>query len=577
MESPAHGATAGVFTQNTPHNLPLLPPLINLFPSSMPSLLDPVSPSAHRLWRGLAVGLPISSSIAVEDPLSPPPASESKVTPSWRGQTVTPQDCVFNAHTDETVSVIEGDSVTLQTNLTEVLNDDTILWLFGPKDSVISQITRKDGLTSFFVTADGKFRGRLQVDQKTGSLTIRKTRIKHSGQYKLTISRKKTTTEIFNVNVIAMAGETDGVKSVSVMERDAVILQCDFSGVQRDDLIVWRFGDKGILLAKIDVETNETSLNNADERFRDRLQLDETGSLTIKNTRSTDSGLYELQIRGSESSQRFLLSVSAVPDSGLSSDLIAGIVVAALIGVAVVCSVVIYYRRKISELQKQVEPTEEEKLSVADGDSITLDPKTDLQTDDKIQWWYHDNSDLIAEISGDIKTYEGFDERFRSKLMLEKTGSLTISNIMTIHSGLYILKISGKTRKVNKRFVLTVTMENKSVTEGGSVTLKTNTEIQRADEILWTFGAKNCLVVKADSEVTIGKRFAGRVELDKKTGSLIIRNVETADSGHFKLQIINSENTVFRRFKVTVTDSTAKPKNESATVAMPLLHEEDEG
>ncbi|KAL0161036.1 hypothetical protein M9458_044761, partial [Cirrhinus mrigala] len=105
-----------------------------------------------------------------------------------------------------------------------------------------------------------------------------------------------------------MVGETDGVKSVLVMEGDSVILQFDFSEVQRDDLIVWRFGDKGILLAKSDVETNETSLNNADERFRDRLKLDETGSLTIKNSRTTDSGLYEVQIRGSESSQRFLLS-----------------------------------------------------------------------------------------------------------------------------------------------------------------------------------------------------------------------------------------------------------------------------
>ncbi len=45
--------------------------------------------------------------------------------------------------------MIEGDSVTLYTNLTEIQNDDTILWLFGPKVSVISQITRKRDLTSF--------------------------------------------------------------------------------------------------------------------------------------------------------------------------------------------------------------------------------------------------------------------------------------------------------------------------------------------------------------------------------------------------------------------------------------------
>ncbi len=109
---------------------------------------------------------------------------------------------VFGAETNEAMSVMEGDSVTLHTNLTEILNDDTLLWLFGPNEFVISQITRKNDLTSFFVTDDVRFRGRLQVDQNTGSLTIRNTRIRHSEQYKLRISREKTTTKTFNVTVI---------------------------------------------------------------------------------------------------------------------------------------------------------------------------------------------------------------------------------------------------------------------------------------------------------------------------------------------------------------------------------------
>ncbi len=104
---------------------------------------------------------------------------------------------------DETgsMSVMEGDSVTLHTDVSEIKNDDTLLWVFGPKGFVISQITRKNDFTSFFVTDDVGFRGRLQVDQKTGSLTIRNTRITHSGQYKLTISREKTTSKIFSVTV----------------------------------------------------------------------------------------------------------------------------------------------------------------------------------------------------------------------------------------------------------------------------------------------------------------------------------------------------------------------------------------
>ncbi len=103
----------------------------------------------------------------------------------------------------------------------------------------------------------------------------------------------------------------DGVNSVSlsVMEGDPVTLHT-VAEIHQDALMLWRFGDEGILLAKIDFETNETSLNDADERFTDRLHLDPTGSLTIKNSRTTDSGLYELQIKGSESLQRFLVSVS---------------------------------------------------------------------------------------------------------------------------------------------------------------------------------------------------------------------------------------------------------------------------
>ncbi|KAI2650636.1 T-lymphocyte surface antigen Ly-9 [Labeo rohita] len=447
---------------------------------------------------------------------------------------------------------MEGDSITLHTNLTEIQHSDTILWLFGPKDSLISQITRRDDLTSFFVTDDVEFRGRLQVDQNTGSLTIRNTRIKHSGQYKVTIAREKTTTKKFNVTVTGVVGETGGVKSVSVTEGDSVTLQNHVPGVQRDDLIVWRFGDKGVLLAKIDVETKEISLNDADERFKGRLKLDQTGSLTIMNTRTEHAGVYELQIRGRESSQQFLVSVKAVPDPGWSPAAIVGIVTAVLSFLtAFVAGVVIYYRRKISDLKMHVV----EEKSVADGDSVTLKTDTELQKVDEIQWYYIEDNNLIAEISGATRTCDGVDGRFRSKLVLDKkTGDLTINNIMLNHSGLYKLKISGKNKKTEKRFILTVNMRTVTAIVGEDVPLNTEIEVQTDDLLLWTFGAENNLVVKADSGTTsIGARFRERLVLDKTTGSLIMRNITTADSGHFKLQIINSKQSRFKRFNVTVT------------------------
>ncbi|KAK7126545.1 hypothetical protein R3I94_017892 [Phoxinus phoxinus] len=459
----------------------------------------------------------------------------------------------------ETEAVMEGDSVTLHTNLSDIRNDDTILWLYGPKDSVLSQITRKNDFTSFFVTDDDvRFRGRLQVDQNTGSLTIRNTRITHSGQYKLSISRVKTTKTTFNVTVFGVVGKTDGVTSVSVKEGESVTLNTDVE-VQRDDLIVWRFGDEGILLAKIDVGTKENSLNDADERFRDRLKLDQTGSLTIKNTGTKHAGLYELQIRGRESSQRFLLSVT-VPDPALSPGGIAGISVVVLLVLVVV---VIYYRYKISKLEEQVAKNKK----VEEGGSLCLPTGvTKLHKEDKVQWYYKDEREdiLIAKINEETSTY-GTDVRFINKLSLDpETGNLTINYIENLQAGLYRLKIKSKMRTKHNGFIVIVTDEDEtqSGAEGKHVLLKTGVNnIQTGDLILWTFGLKNCLVARADSRTAyIDERFSGRLELDKKTGSLTIKNISKTEYGHYKLQIIRQEQTTFRRFIVL---EPAEPKSEA--------------
>ncbi|XP_016096615.1 uncharacterized protein [Sinocyclocheilus grahami] len=478
---------------------------------------------------------------------------------------------VCNAERDETMSVMEGDPVILHTNLSEILNDDTILWAFGLKESVISQIARKNDLTSVFVADEVSFAGRLQVDHKTGSLTIRNTRNRHSGQYKLTISREKTTSRIFQVDVFDMVVETDGVKSVSVTEGESVILQNDATELQKNDLIVWRFGDKGILLAKIDVETNKLSLNHADERFRNRLQLEQNGSLTITNARPEHTGLYEVQIRGRESSQRFLVSVSA--DFGWSSAVIAGIVVAGLLLAGLLAAVVIYYRRMISQLQKQV--AEEEKVEEMEGRTVVLNTGTTLQNGDEIKWWFGDNP-ITQNSEWAIKTTDincdVTDERFRNKVQLGgRTGDLIISYIRTIHSGFYKVQISGKNRIKNKRFIVTVNVENVSGKVGHSVTLKTNIEIQKGDLILWTFGVKNSLIVKAESgKICISESFRGKLELNDLllNGSLTITNLTNADFGHFQLQVLNSERNRFRRFNVIEASTEKKVKGSVEMVSL---------
>ncbi|XDV23550.1 hypothetical protein PO909_028085, partial [Leuciscus waleckii] len=107
----------------------------------------------------------------------------------------------------------------------------------------------------------------------------------------------------------------DEVKSVSVMEGDSVLLHSDVTEIHEDDDILWKFGTENSIIAKISREKQIFSTYDdvPDGRFRDRLKLDhQSGSLTITNTRSTDTGLYSLDIFGAEhSSKTFSVSVYA--------------------------------------------------------------------------------------------------------------------------------------------------------------------------------------------------------------------------------------------------------------------------
>ncbi|XP_077081732.1 uncharacterized protein LOC143735448 isoform X3 [Siphateles boraxobius] len=108
---------------------------------------------------------------------------------------------VFGAGTDEvkSVSVMEGYSVTLNTDVTEILKDDLILWMFGPQETRIAEIYNQ--MTKYFNIE--RFRDGLQMDSQTGSLTVRNIRSEHTGLYKLQIIRRGTSYKRFNVTVYA--------------------------------------------------------------------------------------------------------------------------------------------------------------------------------------------------------------------------------------------------------------------------------------------------------------------------------------------------------------------------------------
>ncbi|KAK9967250.1 hypothetical protein ABG768_001657, partial [Culter alburnus] len=102
----------------------------------------------------------------------------------------------------DSMSVMEGDSVVLLTNVTEIHEDDDILWKFSTENFRIAEISRAAGIFSIYDDVlDGRFRDRLKLDDQTGSLTITNITTEHAGEYKLEITGALLTTKTFSVSV----------------------------------------------------------------------------------------------------------------------------------------------------------------------------------------------------------------------------------------------------------------------------------------------------------------------------------------------------------------------------------------
>lgn len=99
-----------------------------------------------------------------------------------------------------TLKYTVGDSVTLQTGVSELKNDDRILWKFSDEETFIAELNGATNQAFFYKGPDERFRDRLQLNQRTGDLTIRNISRAHSDVYKLQItSGKKFTCRRFMV------------------------------------------------------------------------------------------------------------------------------------------------------------------------------------------------------------------------------------------------------------------------------------------------------------------------------------------------------------------------------------------
>ncbi|XP_051741613.1 uncharacterized protein LOC127508063 isoform X4 [Ctenopharyngodon idella] len=107
----------------------------------------------------------------------------------------------------------------------------------------------------------------------------------------------------------------DAVKSESVTEGESVSLNSSVTQIQTHEEIEWKFGD--FLIASVKNNKSMSYDGSAAGRFRDRLKLDQTGSLTIINSRTTDSGLYTVSSSSRDTINTINLTVYG--NSSLSS------------------------------------------------------------------------------------------------------------------------------------------------------------------------------------------------------------------------------------------------------------------
>ncbi|XP_050958745.1 uncharacterized protein LOC127160135 isoform X3 [Labeo rohita] len=93
---------------------------------------------------------------------------------------------------------------------------------------------------------------------------------------------------------------------------------------------------------------------------------------------------------------------------------------------------------------------------VTEGDSVTLNTDVKLQRDDQILWMFGPQETRTAGIYKQIIDMYDSNKTFGDRLQMDsQTGSLTIRNIRTEHSGLYKLQIFSNKGTSHKRFNVT--------------------------------------------------------------------------------------------------------------------------
>nr|XP_021325211.1 uncharacterized protein si:ch211-274k16.2 isoform X1 [Danio rerio] len=521
--------------------------------------------------------------------------------------------CCHLADAVKSVSVTEGDSVTLNSDLTELPTGRLIMWKFEPNGNLLAKIDLTSKLISIF--DKGEFRGRLKVDNQTASLTITDSKKTDAGVYIMSISHNIKRTFLFNVTVYArlpvpvIISESPPNSSSSSSSVQYCSVLCSVVNVSAASLS-WYKGNR--LLSSISV----SDLNNS---FPLHMEcLDGSYSCVVSNPISNQTQ----HVNNTEHCQ---------PCSGASGEIVESV------SVTVGDSLTLHTKVNQMELGSVLEWRFEKKMialinsdpnkithvitntsdrlelnrqsgnlkimnvkmadsglyeldiispsgstsnifnvivinkasdgvrveSVRERDSVILPTGLNqIRRDDRLTWKFEGT--IIAQINQTgIFPHDVLDGRFKNRLHLNPwTGSLTITNVKSNTSGEYVLDISKSSSgfTTHKTFsVTTIDGDNMvSTTEGTTVILASGVfEIHQDDVIIWRSEHGDSVIAKISNGTFstfdgADGRFRDTLKLDHQTGSLTIRNIKTEHAGLYHMDMIGSRRTVFKRISLSV-------------------------
>ncbi|XP_050950248.1 uncharacterized protein LOC127153278 isoform X2 [Labeo rohita] len=429
-------------------------------------------------------------------------------------------DGVFGVDEVKSLSVMEGDSVTLHTDVTEIQTADLITWTFGPESTRIAQINRLVNKISYYDVLGGRFTDRLKLNKQTGSLTITNTTTEHTGLYGFLqiiggqeVSPKKISIIVSTRLPVPVISSNSSQCSSS---SSSCSLLCSVENVGHVTLS-WYKGNS--LLSSISVSDLSISL-----------------SLPLE-VEYQDKNIYSCVINNPISNHTQHLDISELCHTcsapGLSTGHIALVCICALAVAAVLCGIYYYCQRKTCKCPDKRDVPDEKELERLNAPGNNGD--------------IHQPTDANGETSNDDRC--------------SKNGAVPLLAAEVDGGNMSVQEGDLETSVLLKEDKIT----SKPVIEGQCVTLHTDlSKIREFDMIWWKFAdSKECSCAKFVLIATLNKtnnevclynetiqQFKDSLKLNHDTGSLTITSVTPEHYGYYKLHITSKEEMVVHTFSV---------------------------